>query len=148
MHKIIKIVLIVVGVIAAIASFFMMPDPADPDAINSSGITIMFALMWLLIAVATLLALFFGLQKMLTTPGGLKKALFALGGLAVMFGIGYGLSSGDEANAVVETFAGKDIQPEASTVKNIGMLLNVFFIMVAVAVVLMVLPGIKRIFAR
>ncbi|NKI30686.1 hypothetical protein [Croceivirga thetidis] len=148
MQKILKIVLVVIGVIAAIMCFFMMPSPDDPNAANSTGINVMFLLMWILLIFAAVTALFFGLKKMLTTPGGLKKALFALGGLVVMFIIGYALSSGEEADAVVNTFAGKDIQPEASTVKTIGMLLNVFFIMVVLAVVLMVLPGVKKIFGR
>jgi len=148
MHKILKIVLIVLGVIAAIMCFFMMPDAADPDAINSSGISGMFVIMWLLLVVATITALFFGLRKMLITPGGLKKALFSLGGLAVLFIIGYALSSGDEAQAVVDTFAGKDIQPEVGTVKTIGMLLNVFFSMTLVAVLLMIWPGIKKLIGR
>ncbi|MET1258032.1 MAG: hypothetical protein HRT65_15560 [Flavobacteriaceae bacterium] len=148
MQKIIKYVLIAIGVLAAVVAFFMMPDADDPNAIDSSGISIMFLLMWLLLIVATVLALFFGLKKMMTTPGGLKKALFSLGGLAVLFIIGYALSSGDEAQAVVDTFAGKDIQPEASTVKTIGMLLNVFFGMVLVAVLLMIWPGIKKLIGR
>ena len=148
MHKIIKYVLIVIGVIAAVASFFMMPDPEDPEAINSAGISLMFAMTWVLLAVAAILALFWGLKKMVTTPGGLKKALFALGGLVVVFILGYALSSGDEAQAVVDTFSGKDIQPEASTVKTIGMLLNVFFFMTGIAVLLMVIPGVKKLFGK
>ncbi len=147
MHKFIKIALIAIGLIAAVLWFFM-PSGDDPDAINSSAITFMFLLMWLLVAVATISALFFGLAKMLTTPGGLKKALFALGGLAILFIIGYALSSGEEADAVVQVFEGKDIQPTASTVKNIGMLLNVFFAMTGVAVVLMILPGLKKLIGR
>jgi len=148
MHKILKIVLIVIGVIAAITCFFMMPDAEDPNAANSTGINIMFLLMWILLIFASVTALFFGLKKMLTTPGGIKKALFSLGGLAVLFIIGYALSSGDEANAVVNAFEGKDIQPTASTVKTIGMLLNVFFGMTVVAVLLMIWPGVKRILGR
>ena len=148
MHKIIKYVLIVIGVIAAVASFFMMPDPEDPEAINSAGISLMFAMTWVLLAVAAILALFWGLKKMVTTQGGLKKALFALGGLVVVFILGYALSSGDEAQAVVDTFSGKDIQPEVSTVKTIGMLLNVFFFMTGIAVLLMVIPGVKKLFGK
>ena len=147
MHKFIKIALIAIGLIAAILWFFM-PSGDDPEAINSSAISFMFLLMWLLVAVAAISALFFGLAKMLTTPGGLKKALFAIGGLAILFIIGYALSSGEEADAVVQVFEGKDIQPEASTVKNIGMLLNVFFAMTGVAVVLMILPGLKKLIGR
>lgn len=148
MQKILKIVLIVIGVVGAIMSFFMMPAKDDPEAINSIGINIMFLLTWLLLIVATLTALFFGLKKMMTTPGGLKKTLFALGGLAVLFIIGYALSSGEEADAVVNVFEGKDIQPTAGTVKTIGMLLNVFFGMTVVAILLMVLPGLKRLFVK
>lgn len=147
MHKFIKIALIAIGLIAAILWFFM-PSADDPEAINSGAITFMFLLMWILVAVAAISALFFGLAKMLTTPGGLKKALFAIGGLAILFIIGYALSSSEEADAVVQVFEGKDIQPEASTVKNIGMLLNVFFAMTGVAVVLMILPGLKKLIGR
>lgn len=148
MHKILKIVLIVIGVIAAGLTFFAMPSGDDPAAIDSGSIDVMFILTWILLIAAAALALFFGLKKMLTTPGGLKKALFSLGGLAVLFIVGYALSSGDEAQAVVDTFAGKDIEPEASTVKNIGMLLNVFFGMTVIAVALMIWPGIKKLIGR
>ena len=148
MQKILKIVLIVIGVIAAALSFFFMPSGDDPAAIDSGSIDLMFLLTWLLLIAATVLAVFFGLKKMLTTPGGLKKALFSIGGLAVLFIIGYALSNGDEAQAVVDTFAGKDIQPEVGTVKTIGMLLNVFFAMTLVAVLLMIWPGIKKLIGR
>ncbi len=148
MQKILKIVLIVIGVIAAALSFFFMPSGDDPAAIDSGSIDFMFLLTWLLLIAASALALFFGLKKMLTSPGGLKKALFAIGGLVILFIVGYALSSGEEADAVVNTFDGKEIQPTASTVKTIGMLLNVFFMMTAVAVVLMIVPGFKRILGK
>ncbi|UOY07912.1 hypothetical protein L0P88_05020 [Muricauda sp. SCSIO 64092] len=148
MHRILKIILIVIGIIAAIMCFFMMPDAADPEAINSTGISVMFGIMWLLLVIAAVSALFFGLRKMLTTKGGLKKALFSLGGLVVLFIIGYALSNSEEAEAVVQTFAGRDIEPTTGTVKNIGMMLNVFFGMVLIAVALMIWPGIKKLIGR
>ena len=148
MQKILKIVLIVIGVLAAGLTFFGMPSADDPAAMDSGAIDLMFLLMWILLIAAAVMALFFGLKKMMTTPGGLKKALFSLGGLAVLFIIGYALSSGDEAEAVVQTFAGRDIEPEVGTVKNIGMLLNVFFGMVMIAVALMIWPGIKKLVGR
>ncbi len=148
MHKILKIVLIVIGVLAAGLSFFGMPSGDDPAAMDSGAIDLMFLLMWVLLIAAAVLALFFGLKKMMTTKGGLKKALFSLGALAVLFIIGYALSSGEEAEAVVQTFAGRDIEPEVGTVKNIGMLLNVFFGMTIVAVALMIWPGIKKLIGR
>ncbi|MEN1785203.1 MAG: hypothetical protein AAGF77_08700 [Bacteroidota bacterium] len=146
MHKIIKIVLIVIGVVAAIASFFMMPSAEDPNAIDSGGITIMFALMWLLIVVAAALALFFGLQRMITTPGGLKKAAFSLGGLVVLAIIGYALAGNEQP--VVDTMAGRGIETTVGTVKTIGALLNIFFGMVFIAIILMVLPGVKKLIGK
>jgi hypothetical protein len=146
MQKILKIVLIVIGVIAAALSFFFMPSGDDPEAINSGSIDLMFILTWVLLIAATLLAVFFGLKKMITTPGGLKKALFAIGGLLVIVAISYGLSSGDEAKAVADAMADKGATE--SVVKNIGMGLNVFFILTAVAIAMMVLPGLKRLFVK
>ena len=148
MHKILKIVLIVIGVIAAGLTFFAMPSGDDPAAIDSGSIDVMFILTWILLIAAAVLALFFGLKKMMTTKGGLKKALFSLGGLAVLFIIGYALSSGDEANAVVSTMSDRGIETSSGTVKNIGMLLNVFFGMTIVAVALMIWPGIKKLIGR
>ncbi|MEM1260390.1 MAG: hypothetical protein AAGH81_17835 [Bacteroidota bacterium] len=147
MHRIIKIVLIVIGVLSAILWFFM-PDAADPEAINSGSMTGMFSIMFILLIVAAVLALVFGLSKMLTTPGGLKKALFTLGGLAVLFIIGYALSNSDEASAVVDTMATRGEETTQSEVKNIGMLLNVFFGMTLIAVALMIWPGVKKLIGR
>ena len=146
MHKFLKIGLIVVGIIAAIMCFFMMPDAADPEAINSTGISAMFAIMWILLAIAAVSALFFGLKKMLTTPGGLKKALFSLGGLAILAIIGYALAGNEQP--VVDTMGRRGIETTVGTVKTIGTLLNVFFGMVIVAVILMLMPGLKKIIGR
>ncbi len=146
MQKILKIVLIVIGVIGAVLSFFFMPSGDDPEAINSGAIDLMFVLTWVLLIAAAALALFFGLKKMMTTPGGLKKTLFALGGLAVIVAISYGLSSGDEAKSIADAMADKGATE--STVKNIGMGLNVFFILTVVAVALMVWSGVKKIFVK
>lgn len=155
MYKIIKIALLVIGLISAVLWFFMpeTPENLTPEIVteianNSPAVDAMFIIMWIAIAVAAALALVFGLQKMISTPGGLKKALFALGGLVVLFIAGYALSSTAEAEAVKATFAGKDIEPTVGTVKNIGMLLNVFFAMVLVAIGLMVIPGVKRLIGK
>ena len=143
MYRILKIALIVVGLLSAVLWFFM-PDGEDPNAINSGSISGMFMIMFILLIVAALAALIFGLSKMLTTPGGLKKALFGIGALAVLFIIGYG----DEAKAVVDTMATRGIETSEGTVKNIGMLLNVFFGMVLVAIALMIVPGVKKLLGK
>ncbi|MCL6267248.1 hypothetical protein [Flagellimonas myxillae] len=145
MNKIIKIVLIVIGLVATVL-WFGMPSSDDPDAINSGSMNFMFIIMYLLLAIAVVSTVFFGFKKLLSTPGSLKKTLFALGGLAIVVAISYGLSSGAEAQEVAEAMADKGATE--STVKNIGMGLNVFFILTAVAVVLMVFPGLKKMFVK
>jgi hypothetical protein len=149
MYKILKIALLVIGVIAAIVSLFFMPDGEDPNAINSGAISFVFIITWILLIVAAALALFFGLAKTITSPGGLKRALIAIGGLAVVVAIGYGLSSSDEADAVVKSMSEvANIDTTATVVKRVGMLLNVFFIMLFVAVALMLWGGVRKSFAK
>ncbi len=148
MNKVIKIALIVIGLIAAVL-WFSLPSADDPDAINSGSMNFMFIIMYLLLGIAVITTVIFGLKKLFSSPASIKKTLFALGGLAVVVAISYGLSSGDEAKAVVDTFAGNaNIEATEGTVKKIGMGLNVFFILTAVAVVLMVFPGLKKLFVK
>ena len=150
MNKIIKIALIVIGLIAAVL-WFSLPSADDPDAVNSGAMNFMFIIMYILLAIAVVSALFFGLAKLFTTPGSIKKALFALGGLAIIVAISYGLSSTEEAEAVVKVFEDRtssDLKTTVGTVKNIGMGLNVFFILTVIAVLLMVLPGLKKMFVK
>ncbi|GLU42781.1 hypothetical protein [Allomuricauda sp. NBRC 101325] len=145
MNKIIKIALIVIGLIAAVL-WFSLPSAEDPGAIDSGAMNFMFIIMYILLAIAVISAVFFGITKLLTTPGSIKKALFGIGGLAIIVAISYGLSSGNAP--VVEEMATRGIETTESTVKNIGMGLNVFFILTVIAVLLMVLPGVKKMFVK
>ncbi|WP_108424960.1 hypothetical protein [Flagellimonas amoyensis] len=145
MNKLIKIALIVIGLIAAVL-WFSLPSAEDPNAISSGAMNFMFIIMYILLAIAVVASVFFGLTKLLSTPGSLKKALFGIGGLAIVVAVSYGLSS-DNA-PVVEEMAKRGIETTEGTVKNIGMGLNVFFILTVVAVVLMVFPGLKKMFVK
>ncbi|NDV43216.1 hypothetical protein [Flagellimonas sediminis] len=145
MNKIVKIALIAIGLISAVL-WFSLPSAEDPNAISSGSMNFMFIIMYILLAIAVVAALFFGLSKLLSTPGSLKKTLFALGGLAIVVAVSYGLSSNNAP--VVEEMARRGITTTEGTVKNIGMGLNVFFILTVVAVVLMVFPGLKKMFVK
>lgn len=106
----------------------------------------MFLIMYLLLAIAVIFSVFFALKKLLSSPGSLKKAIFVLVGLGVIVAISYGLSS-DNA-AVVDAMADRGIETTESTVKKIGMGLNVFFILTIVAVVSMLVGGLKKMFVK
>ena len=118
MNKLIKIALIVIGLIAAVL-WFSLPSAEDPNAISSGAMNFMFIIMYILLAIAVVASLFFGLTKLLSTPGSLKKALFGIGGLAIVVLVSYGLSSNNAP--VVEEMAKRGIETTEGTVKNIGM---------------------------
>ncbi|MBO0342526.1 MAG: hypothetical protein VX798_06480 [Bacteroidota bacterium] len=145
MNKIVKILLIVIGLVAAVL-WFSLPSADDPGAINSGSMNFMFIIMYILLAIAVVTSVVFGLAKLFTTKGSLKKALFAIGGLAIVVAVSYGLSS--DNMAVVEAMSERGVETTEGTVKNIGMGLNVFFILTVIAVILMVFPGLKRMFIK
>ena len=79
---------------------------------------------------------------MFANPKGLKKTLFVIVGFLLVVAIAYVMSSGTD---VSDDYMAMTTE---STVKKIGMGLNVFFILVIVAVASMVLPGIKKMFSK
>ncbi len=146
MYRIIKIALILVGVLSFIL-WTQLPSGDDPAAVESGSLTLMFTLMYILLAVAAVMAVLFGVRKLISTPGGLKRAVISVGTLAVIAVIGYALA-GEEA-AVVEAVGQRNITVTEGTVKNIGMLLNVFFGMLFLAIASMtVLPALLKLTRR
>jgi hypothetical protein len=143
MHKIVKIALIVVGLLSAVL-WYMLPDSDMPaaEAAESGPMNFMFIITYLLLGIAVVAALLFTIKNLFSNPKGLKKTLFVLVGLAVVVGISYVLSSGTD---VADNY--KAMSNEG-TIKNIGMGLNVFFILTFVAVALMVVPGVKKLFGK
>ncbi|QLG44613.1 hypothetical protein [Costertonia aggregata] len=147
MHKIIKIILIAVGVVGAIL-WTQLPDGDAPmgEAVQSGPMNFMFILTYLLIAIAVLASVIFGLKNLFSTSGSLKKALFAIGGLAIVVAVSYGLASGTDIS--VDAMANRGIETSESTIKTIGMGLNVFFILTIVAVGLMLWGGLKKLTSK
>ncbi len=143
MHKIVKIGLIVISIIAFILLFFMPDGDAPMEvALESGGISAMFGLAYLLLAVSVISTIIFGLKNLGSTKGGLKKALFGIGGLLVVLGIAYGLSSGTDIS--IEAMANKNIDITESGVKRVGAGINMFAILLLVAVGLIAWGAIKN----
>lgn len=143
MHKIVKIALIVVGLLSAVL-WYLLPDSDMPaaEAAESGPMNFMFIITYLLLGIAVAAALLFTIKNLFSNPQGLKKTLFVLVGLAVVVGISYVLSSGTD---VADNYKAMSTE---GTIKNIGMGLNVFFILTFVAVALMVVPGVKKLFGK
>ncbi len=145
MNKLIKLFLILIGVTATIL-WFSLPSGDDPDAINSTAVNAMFIIMYFLLTTAILATLVFGSIKWLTKPRNRKRALLAISIFSVVIAIAYGFSSNNEA--VVNTMAQRGVMTTESTVKIIGTGLNVFFTLAIVAILLMVLPSVKKLFVK
>lgn len=143
MHKIIKIVLIVISV-AAFVLLFLMPDgdATMAESMASPGLNGMFILAYLLLAIAVLASVIFGIMNMISSPGGLKKAGLAVVGLFVVLGIAYGLSTSEDIS--ISGMADKNIDITEDGVKYVGMGINMFWIMLVVAVGLIAFGAVKK----
>ncbi|MFH6602444.1 hypothetical protein ACEZ3G_03070 [Maribacter algicola] len=139
MYKIVKIALIVLGLIGAVL-WFMLPEKEMPanEAAQSGAMNAMFWITYILLAIAVAASLIFGLKNVFSNPAGLKRTLFGVAGLAVVVIISYVLSSGTD---VADEYMAMSNE---STVKKIGMGLNVFFILTIVAVGAMLYGGLKK----
>ena len=148
MHKIIKIVLIVLGVLSAILWYSLPASDMPPSqAIESLPMDLMFKIVFLLLLIATAASVFFGLKKTFTSEGGLKRVLKTLAFAGVLTLVGYLIAGGEEA--VVEAVQSeRGLTTTVGTVKTIGTLLNIFFGMVLIAIVLMVIPSLKSLTGR
>ncbi|MGB3144355.1 MAG: hypothetical protein WBB24_09620 [Maribacter sp.] len=143
MQKIIKIALIVLGVISALL-WYLLPSSDMPaaEAAQSGAMNAMFIITYILLGIAIVVSLVFTLKNLFSNPQGLKKTLFVVGGFLIVVGISYVLASGTDVDP--EFLAMTD----ESTVKKIGMGLNVFFILTIIAVVALIIPAVKNMFTK
>lgn len=143
MYKIVKIGLIVVGLIGAVL-WFMLPDKDMPatEAAQSGAMNAMFWITYLLLAVAAISSILFALTKLFSNPASLKKTLFVIGGFLVVALIAYLMASGTDVS--IDEMAKHGIQTSETTIKRIGMGLNLFFLLTIIAVVAMLYGGFKK----
>ncbi len=143
MNKIVKIVLAVIG-LAGLICWFMLPGREVPasEAIDNGAMNTMFLLTYLLLAIAVIASLLFTLKNLFSNPAGLKKTLFVIVGLVVVVIISYAISSGTDVADEYKAMS------DESTIKKIGMGLNVFFILTVVAVGSMLWGGLKKMISK
>lgn len=143
MQKIVKIALIAIGVLSAVL-WYLLPSRDMPaaEAAQSGALNTMFIITYILLGIAVVVSLVFTLKNLFSNPEGLKKTLFVVGGLLLVVGISYVLASGTNVDPEFMAMSNE------STVKYIGMGLNVFFILTIIAVASLVLPAIKNMFSK
>ncbi len=143
MHKIVKIGLIVLGAIGVIL-WLQLPGTNEPvaDAVESMSMHWMFMITYLLLAVAVLFSLVFAMKNLFSNPQNLKKTFIVIASLIVVVGLSYVISNG--ADGTVEEMAKRGVPTTEGVVKNIGAGLNMFFILLIVALASMAWGGIKK----
>ncbi|MGB2760435.1 MULTISPECIES: hypothetical protein [Maribacter] len=143
MQKIIKIALIAIGVLSAIL-WYLLPSSDMPaaEAASSGALNTMFIITYLLLGIAVVVSLVFTLKNLFANPQGLKKTLFVVGGFLLVVGVSYVLASGTDVDPEFAAMT------DESTVKNIGMGLNVFFILTIIAILSLVIPSVKNMFSK
>lgn len=143
MYKIVKIVLAVLGLIGVIL-WFQLPSSDVPatEAIGSASMNFMFIITYLLLGIAILFSLVFSLVNLFANPKSLKKTLLVIGGFLLVVAISYGLASGTDVS--IDEMAARGIQTSETTIKRIGMGLNMFFILTIIAVAAMIWGGVRK----
>jgi len=143
MNKIVKIVLAVLGLISAIL-WYQLPGQEVPpgEAAQSVAMNGMFLITFILLAVAVVASLLFTLVNLIAHPEKLKKTLTVIVAFLVVLAAAYFAATGSDID--LNEMANRGIPTTESTVKNIGTGLNLFFLLVIIAIVSMVYGGIKK----
>ena len=147
MNKIVKIVLAVLGLVSAIL-WYQLPgrDVPAAEAVQNGAMNFMFVITYLLLGIAVVVSLLFSLANLFTNPKSLKKTLMVVGGFIVVLALAYVLADGTDID--LDAMASRGISTTETTVKRIGTGLNLFFLLVIIAVGSMILGGFKKMFNK
>jgi len=147
MNKIVKIVLAVLGLLSAIL-WYQLPgrDVPAAEAAQSGAMNFMFVITYLLLGIAVVVSLLFSLANLFANPKSLKKTLIIIGGFLLVVAFAYVLADGTDID--LDAMASRGIETSETTVKRIGTGLNLFFLLVIIAVGSMVFGGFKKMFNK
>lgn len=134
LQKILTIAIVLIGVLGF--SLWIMIITNDDN--NEGYISMMLRLAQFLVFGAAIVATVFSLKNIASDPVKIKKAGIAVVSLLAVLGISYGLADGQE---VVEN--GKLMATESGS-KWVGTGLRVFYILATIALVTMLVSGIKK----
>lgn len=143
--KIMRIIVAIVGVVAAI--FLVRIIGVGDDEIKAGQDSVVQPLMYMayVALVLTIVAvLLFTIINLVKKPALLKQTLINVGLFAVVVVIGYIMSSGTDLE--LKPFISKGLDVTESTSKYVGMGLIVFYILTAVAILAMIYTGVKKLF--
>lgn len=144
--KIVRILVAVVGVIAAIflGRIIGVGDTEIREGSAGDVVVPLMYIAYIALAVTVLIVLLFTVFNLLKKPALLKKTLINVGLFAVVIVVAYVLSSG--TNLDLKPFTDKGLEVTEATSKNVGMGLIAFYILTVVAILSMIYTGVKKLF--
>ncbi|WP_340200486.1 hypothetical protein [Ascidiimonas sp. W6] len=147
MQKIIKIILILLGVLG-IVFWVLLPgtDVSASEAMDNTYVNAMFYIAYILLAIPVVAVLLYTLKNLASNPDKLKKSLILIVGFVIVLGISYALSSGTDVK--LDRFLEAGIDVDESSSKMVGAGLIAFYILAAVAIASMLLSGVKKILSK
>lgn len=143
MNKIVKILLIVVGLAGAVL-WFMLPERDAPvaEATQNGALNAMFWITFILLGIAAAASLIFSLIHLFSNPASIKKTVFVVVGFALVVVIAYVLADGTDVS--IPEMAERGIETSETTIKRIGTGIWTFFILVIIAVGAMIWGGVRK----
>ncbi|MAO07863.1 MAG: hypothetical protein CL596_04035 [Alteromonas sp.] len=142
LHKILKIVALILGVVGIVFWFLILSKGDDAIEATGEGVDPMLYIAYITLGIVLLFVLIFVLKGIFS--GDLKKTLMSVGAFLVVVVIGYVMSSGS-----IEGLPLVDGAPVTeSTSKWVGAGLNTFYILALLAILAMIFSGFKKITSK
>lgn len=136
LHKIIKIVGLILSLIGAAILGMMIMEGDDVIKETGSGIDAFIYTAYVIFALVLIAVVIFGLKGLLS--GNIKNTLIILGAFVVIVGVSYGLADNNQL-----TLANGELLTESNS-KWIGAGLYTFYILAIIAIGSMIISGFKK----
>ena len=136
LHKIIKIVGLILSLIGAVILGMMIMEGDDVIKETGSGIDAFIYTAYVIFALVLIAVVIFGLKGLLS--GNIKNTLIILGAFVVIVGVSYGLADNNQL-----TLANGELLTESNS-KWIGAGLYTFYILAIIAIGSMIISGFKK----
>lgn len=138
LHKILKLIVGIVGIVAlVVAGMIWANNEAIVGGDSQNLVDIMILLAWVVIGIAIVLVAIFVLKGLFS--GNAKNTLIGAGAFLLVVAISFFAASGAEEVAMKD---GEMLSASGSQWVSAG--INAFFILAAVAIVLMLISGAKK----
>ncbi|TCK65063.1 hypothetical protein DFQ05_2276 [Winogradskyella wandonensis] len=151
MHKILKIVAAIVGVLGIV--FLVRIISAGDDAIKSGEkaglVDPMAYVAYAILAAAVVAVVIFIFRNILINPSGLKNTLIGVGAFAAVLLVSYFvLATGEDESFKLGLYKSGDEMATAGQSKLVGGGLIAFYILIVVAAISMIFSGVKKVLSK